>query len=70
MWLTFTVIDENGTQTTCPVNMDNVVTYTPIKNDKYPDAESVLYTTGVFVQTMPVVETVEEIDAMIKGELA
>lgn len=64
MWINLTVIDENGTETYCPVNFDNVVTYAPITNDKYPTAESVLYTTGIFVQTMPVRETVDEITTL------
>ena len=67
MWIELTVIDEQGTKTTCPINMNNVVTYTPITNDKYPDAQSVLYTTGMFVQTMPVLQTVEEIDALMEN---
>jgi len=67
MWIKLTVVDENGTETTCPINMDTVVTYTPIINDKYPTAQSVLYTTGVFVQTMPVVQTVEEIETLMEN---
>lgn len=67
MWIKLTVVDEEGNQTTCPINMDNVVTYTPITNDKYPDSQSVLYTTGVFVQTMPVMQSVEEIDALMEN---
>ena len=67
MWIKLTVIDEQGTQTTCPINMDNVVTYALITNDKYPDAKSVLYTTGMFVQTMPVLQSVEEIDALMEN---
>lgn len=67
MWINLTVIDEEARETPCPINMDNVVTYTPITNDKYPGAKSVLYTTGVFVQTMPVTQTVEEITALKEG---
>ncbi len=66
MWIELTVIDEQGTETTCPINMDNVVTYTPIKTDQYPTAKAVLYTTGMFVQTMPVMESVEDIAAKMK----
>ena len=66
MWIELTVIDEEGNETACPINMDNVVTYTPIRADQYPKAQAVLYTTGVFVQTMPVLESVEEIDAKMK----
>lgn len=66
MWIELTVIDEQGTETKCPINMDNVVTYTLIATDQYPTANTVLYTNCMFVQTMPVVETVAEITDKMK----
>jgi len=68
MWIKLTVIDEDGRRTEeCPINMNTIITYAPIKNEKYPEARSVLYTNGVFIQTIPVIEKIEEIEAAIQG---
>lgn len=68
MWIQLTVIDETESQTTVPVNMDNVVTYTKLVKGQYPNANTVLYTTCQFLQTLTVTQTVDEIEALLEGQ--
>lgn len=67
MWINLTVVDETDRQTVAPINMDNVVTYAVLQDpEKYPNANAVVYPAGGFIQTLPVKETPEEIDALLE----
>lgn len=68
MWINLTIVDETGRETVAPINMDNVVTYAVLTDpEKYPEAKSVVYPAGGFIQTLPVKETKETIDKLLEN---
>jgi len=66
MWTTVSIVDQDGKVTEVPLNMDNVITFAALEDPAYPKAKAVIYPSGGFFQSLPVTQTVEELQRQIK----